>query len=75
MTIHSYSCRRNNDDDIYEEEDIEFFWVIKVMDIVLLIPSTIPQVIMDDMKVLETGLLRPATLPQLFAEVVDVGQV
>ena len=45
------------------------------MDIGLLIPSTILQVIVDDINVFDIGLLRPATLPQVIAEVVDVGQV
>ena len=74
-TIHYYSCRCNNDDDISEEEYIEFFWVNKVTDIGLLIPSNIPQVTVDGMKVLNIGLLIPATLPQVIAEVVAVGQV
>ena len=49
--------------------------VTKVIDIGILIPSTIPEEIVEVMKVLDLGLKRPATIPQLIAEVVDIGQV
>ena len=45
------------------------------MDIVLLRPATIPQVIVNFVKVVEIGLLRTATLPQVIVEVVYVGPV
>ena len=47
-------------------------WVRKVFDIVLLIPSTVPQVIV---KFVDIGIKIPATLSQVITEVVDVGQV
>ena len=47
----------------------------KFMDIGLLRPSTLPQVIMEVMKVVEMCIKIPATLPQVNVEVLDVGQV
>ena len=41
----------------------------------LLIPATLPQLIVEVVKVAEIGLKRPATLYQLVMEVGDVGQV
>ena len=46
----------------------------KVLDIGVLRPATVPQVIMEVMKVLEIGLKIPANLPKLIVEVVDIGQ-
>ena len=45
------------------------------MDLGLLIPTTVPQVIMYIVKVVDIGLLIPATLPQVITEVRGVGQV
>ena len=45
------------------------------MNIGILIPATLPQVIVEVVKVMEIGLLRHTTLPQVISEVVDVGQV
>ena len=45
------------------------------MDIGLLIPVTLLQIIADVVKVLDIGILIPATLTQVISEVVDVGQV
>ena len=49
--------------------------VSKLIDIGLLIPSNLTQVIMDVMKVVDIGLLRKSTLPQVIEKVVDVVQV
>ena len=45
------------------------------MDIGLLRPATLPQVVVDAVKVVDRGILRPASLPQVIAEVVELGQV
>ena len=45
------------------------------MDIGLLRPATLPQVIAEIVKVVDIDLLIPAALSQVIAEVVDVGQV
>ena len=45
------------------------------MDIVLLRPATITQVIGNFVKVVNIGLLVPATLPQVITEVAEVGQL
>ena len=45
------------------------------MDLDLLIPTTVPQVITHIVKVVDIGLLIPPTLPQVITEVVDIGQV
>ena len=45
------------------------------MDIGLLVPSTVPQVLVEVVKVMDIGIKRPATLPQVIAEVLDAGQV
>ena len=45
------------------------------MDIGLLRPSTLSEVITDVVKGIDIGLLRPDTLPQIILEVVDVGHV
>ena len=47
----------------------------KFVDIGLVRPDTLPQVIVEFMKVVNLGLEISATLTQLIAEVVDVGQV
>ena len=58
-----------------EKDLLKRLWVKKVVEIGLLRPATVPQVIMEVMKVVEIGLKRPENLPQLIAEVVEVGQV
>ena len=47
----------------------------KVLDIGLLVPDTLTQVIMEFVKVVEKGILRQENLPQVIAKVVDVVQV
>ena len=45
------------------------------MDIGLLRPATLPQVVVDVVKFVDKDLLRPASLLQVIAEVVNLGQV
>ena len=45
------------------------------MDIGILVPANIPQVIVEVVKVMERIIKRPATLPKVIVEVVYVGQV
>ena len=45
------------------------------LDIGLLIPTTLPQVIVELVKFLCIGLKIQANLPQVIVEVIDVGQV
>ena len=45
------------------------------MDIDLLIPATITQLIVEAVKVMDMGILRPASILQVITYVVDVGQV
>ena len=47
----------------------------KFLEIVLLIPATIYQVIMDVLKVVDIGLLITDTFPQVIVGLVDVGKV
>ena len=54
---------------------LKCLWVSKVVDIGLLRPATIPQVVVDVVKVVDRGILRPASLPQVIEEVMDLGQV
>ena len=49
--------------------------VIKVLDIGLLRPSTVTQVIVEVVKVVDISLKIPDTFPQVIAEVLNVGQV
>ena len=48
---------------------------MKVLYIGLLIPDTLPKIIVYVVKVSDISLLRLATLPQVIADIVDVGQV
>ena len=54
---------------------LKCLWERKVMNIGLLRPATLPQVIADFVKAVDIGLLIPATLTQVIMEVVDVIQV
>ena len=47
----------------------------KVVDIGILIPATLPKLIMEVVKAMDLGINRQAPLPQVIAEIVDVGQV
>ena len=47
----------------------------KFVDIGILIPATIPQVIVEVVNVVDIGLKIPATITQVIAKVMDVGQV
>ena len=58
---------------VLKKKVLKYLWMRKVVDIGLLIPSTLSQVIADVIKVVDIGLLRPASLLQLILEVVDVG--
>ena len=42
------------------------------MDIGLLIPATLPQLIVHVVKVVDIGLLKPTTLPQVITDLMDV---
>ena len=53
----------------------KFLWLRNVLDIGILIPAIIPQVILDVVKVVDIGLLRTATLPQINMKAVDIHQV
>ena len=57
---------------VMSKKELECLWVSKVVNIGLLRPATLPQVIMEVVKVKDMGLKRPATPPQVIAEVVDV---
>ena len=57
---HYPSHRCNNGNENSEKKGLEVLWVGKFMDIGILRPATIPQVIVE---VVDMGLLRPSTLP------------
>ena len=50
-------------------------WGIKFVDVGLLRPATVPQLIVEVVKDVDIGLKIPSTLPQVIAKVVDVDQV
>ena len=60
---------------VIKKNVLNFIWVRKVVDISLLRPSTLPQLIVEVVEVVYIGLLRPSTIPQLIVEAVYVGQV
>ena len=56
-----------------EKKVLSCLRVRKVVRIVLLRLSTLPQLFMDAVKVVDIGLLRPSTFTKLIAEVMVVG--
>ena len=54
---------------------LKFLWARRVVDIYILRPEAIPQVLANIMKVMDIGLLRPSKITRVIAEVVEVGQV
>ena len=52
---------------------LKCLWVSKVIDIGLLIPDTLPQIILEVMKALDIYLLIQSNITQVITEVVDVG--
>ena len=49
-------------------------WESKVVDIGILIPTTLPQIIVEVVKVVGLGLKRTAIIPQVIKEVIGVSQ-
>ena len=74
-TSHYSSRHRNDKNKLIKKKVLKCLRVRKFVDIVLLIPSTLPQVIVDLAKFTDICLLIPATILLLIVEVVDIGQV
>ena len=54
---------------------LKCLWESRVVDIYLLRPEDIPQVLANIMKVMDIGLSRPAKITRVIAEADEVGQV
>ena len=52
----------------------KYLWERKVVDIVILRPATLTQLIAEVVKVEEIGINIPDTVPQVITKVVEVGQ-
>ena len=74
-TSHSSYRLHNNNKECLKKKVLKCLWGCKFVDIGLLIPVTLLQIISDVVKLLDIGILIPATLTQVILEVVDVGQV
>ena len=60
---------------VLKKKVLNCLWARKIVDICILRPATLPQVITDVVKVVDIGILIPAIISQAIAEVVDLVQV